>query len=93
MPTDLDFANDLNLDATDTVQIVNRLKACVHFMSKIEARVSRIDQILVRGGPPIHPDIKTQLLTFSPLVESVRAATIRLNELPVATGGLGDGGE
>lgn len=93
MPTDLDFANDLNLDSTDTQQIVNRLKACVHFLTKIDARTKKINDVLGPSPPPIHPDIKAQVVSIVSLTDSVLSVARRLNALPVAGGGLGDGGE
>ena len=94
MPTDLDFANDLNLDSTDTQQIVNRLRACVHFLTKIDARTKRIEEVLGPSPPPIHPDIKAQVASIVALADSVLSTSRRLNLLPVQDGGIGgDGGE
>lgn len=93
MPTDSDFANDLNLDSSDTAQITNKLAASVHFLSKIDARVTRIDQVLLPSPPPITPGMKTSIRSIVALAQKILTTSQHLDSLPVQGGGLGDGGE
>lgn len=92
MPTDNEFANDLNLDATDTAQITNKLRASVHFLSKIDARITRIDQVLVPTPPPITPEMKESIRSIVALSQRILTTSQHLDSLPVQGGGLGDGG-
>jgi hypothetical protein len=91
MPTDSEFANDLNLDATDTAQITNKLRASVHFLSKIDARVTRIDQVLVPSPPPITPEMKESIVSIVAMSRRILATAEHLDTLPLVPG-LGDGG-
>jgi hypothetical protein len=91
MPTDTEFANDLSLDATDTAQITNKLKASVHFLAKIDARVTRIDQVLIPSPPPITPEMKESIRSIVTLSQRILGTAQHLDSLPVQPG-LGDGG-
>jgi hypothetical protein len=92
MPTETEFANDLNLDATDTAQITNKLAASVHFLTKIDARLTRIDQVLVPSPPPITPQMKDSIVSIVALTKRILATSQHLDSLPVQDGGLGDTG-
>lgn len=78
MPTDQEFGDDLNLTASDTTQIIQRLKSSIHFLSKVDTRLTSIDTVLQPTPPPIEPEISAGLSALRDLADSISTTATRI---------------
>jgi hypothetical protein len=77
MPPTTQDVLDLNTDdLTDanTLPIAGRVKAVTVFASKIENRLTKINQFLI-SGPPIDPQTMTDLQTLQASAKNILALT------------------
>jgi hypothetical protein len=74
-PNEQDFLTDLTADDGATPRpVANRIRAVAHFASKIDNRLSKIDQFL-QQGPPIEPQTMTDLQALQTSAAHVLALT------------------